>query len=182
VRAGLLFTMPTTGSTPAERFLALSIASARRTLYVSNSYFVPDDDFRALLLAAAQRGVDVRVLTVSRKTDVKTTWYAGRYRYAELLRGGVRIYEYQPTMMHAKTFVIDGLWSTVGTLNFDNRSLAFNNESNLVMLDREMGARMDSAFFDDLRYAKEISLPDFERRPWTSRVLELGAALLSRVL
>jgi cardiolipin synthase len=85
-------------------------------------------------------------------------------------------------MMHAKTFVVDRLWSTIGTLNFDNRSLAFNNESNLVMLDARMGAEMDSIFFDDLRYAKEITLPEFERRPWTSKVLELSAALLARVL
>src|SRR3712207_4246366 len=106
-RAGLLFTAPTSGSTPAERFLALSIAGARRTLYIANSYFVPDDDFRRLLIDAARRGVDVRVLTAGEKTDVKTTWYAGRARYEELLRAGVRIYEYAPTMMHAKSMVVD---------------------------------------------------------------------------
>ena len=83
---GLLYTAPTTGSTPAERFLALTISGARKTLYITNSYFVPDDDFRRLLERAVRRGVDVRVLTVSTKTDVKTTWYAGRYRYEELLR------------------------------------------------------------------------------------------------
>ncbi len=135
VRAALLHSVPTVGSTPAERFLALSISGARRTLYISNSYFVPDDDFRDLLVRAAKRGVDVRVLTAGDKSDVKTTLYAGRARYPELIEGGVRIYEYQPTMMHAKTFVVDGVWSTVGSLNFDNRSLVFNNESNLVALD-----------------------------------------------
>src|SRR5690348_15832838 len=83
VDAGLLFTAPTTGSTPAERFLALSIAAAHKTLYITNSYFVPDDDFRRLLKRAVRRGVDVRVLTVSSKTDVKTTWYAGRYWYED---------------------------------------------------------------------------------------------------
>jgi cardiolipin synthase len=88
MHAGLLFTAPTIGTTPAERFLALTIASARRHLYIANSYFVPDDDFRRALAEAAGRGVDVRVLTVSAKTDVKTTWYAGRHRYEELLRGG----------------------------------------------------------------------------------------------
>ena len=99
---------------PAERFLALSVADARRTLYISNSYFVPGENFMNLLLAAAKRGVDVRVLTVSNKTDVKTTWYAGRTYYEKLLEGGVKIYEYQPTMMHAKTMVVDGIWSDIG--------------------------------------------------------------------
>lgn len=180
--AGLLFTATTTGSTPAERFLAMSIAGAQRSLYVSNSYFVPDDDFRELLMHAALRGADVRVLTAGPPTDVTTTWYAGRARYESLLRGGVRIYEYQPTMMHAKTFVADGIWSTVGSLNFDNRSLAFNNESNLVVWDRGFGALMDSTFHDDLRFAREIRLEEFERRPLTERLIELGASALSRLL
>jgi cardiolipin synthase A/B len=180
--AGVLYTAPTTGSTPAERFLALTISGARRTLYIENSYFVPDDDFRRLLERSAKRGVDVRILTVSDKTDVKTTWYAGRYHYEELLRNGIKVYEYQPTMLHSKTIVADGLWSSIGSMNFDNRSLAFNNESNLVVLDSAFGAQMDSTFFDDLRYAKEITLPEFQRRSIWSKMLEAGATLLSRLL
>jgi cardiolipin synthase A/B len=182
VHAGLLFTSPTTGSTPAERFLVLTIASARKTLWITNSYFVPDDDFRALLERAVKRGVDVRVLTVNQNTDVKTTWYAGRYRYEELLKAGVRIYEFQPTMMHAKTVVVDGMWGSIGSMNFDNRSLAFNNESNLVTLDRDFGAQLDSTFLDDLRYSKEIKLDEFRRRPLTNKILEACAALLQRLL
>lgn len=182
VQAGVLHSVPTIGSTPAERFLALSISGARRTLYISNSYFVPDDDFRELLIRAAKRGVDVRILTAGDETDVKTTLYAGRARYAELLNGGVRVFEYQPTMMHAKTFVVDGIWCTVGSLNFDNRSLVFNNESNLVSLDERVGAQLDSLFLEDLRYAKEITLQDIARRPWHQRLLEWGANTLQRVL
>jgi cardiolipin synthase len=180
--AGLLYTAPTTGSTPAERFLTLTIAGARRTLYIANSYFVPDDDMRRLLARAARRGVDVRVLTVGSNTDVKTTWYAGRYRYEELLRNGIRIYEYQPTMMHSKTIVADGVWSSVGSMNFDNRSMAFNNESNLVVLDTAFGAQMDSVFLADLRQSKEITLAEFERRSTWSKLVEFGATLFSRVL
>jgi cardiolipin synthase len=180
--AGLLYTAKTTGSTSAERFLALTIGGATRTLYIANSYFVPDDDFRDLLIAAVKRGVDVRILTASDETDVLITWYAGRARYEALLRGGVRIYEYQPTMMHAKTIVADGVWGTIGSMNFDNRSLAFNNESNLVVWDRDFGTRMDATYAEDLRYAREIRLPDFERRPWTDRLVELGASAFSRLL
>ena len=178
----LLHMAPTIGSTPAERFLALSIEGARRTMYIANSYFVPDDDFRRMLVAAAQRGVDVRILTASDKTDIKTTWYAGRKRYEELLEGGVRVYEYAPTMMHAKTFVIDGVWSTVGTMNFDNRSLAYNDESNLVTFDRRVGAIMDSIFLEDLKHSTEIKLETFRRRPWHQKVFESGANILSRLL
>ncbi|HVE77534.1 MAG TPA: phospholipase D-like domain-containing protein [Gemmatimonadaceae bacterium] len=182
VYAALLHLAPTTGSTPAERFLALTITAARRTLYVSNSYFVPDDDFRRLLVAAAKRGVDVRILTTSDKTDVPTTWYAGRRRYEELLRGGVRVFEYQPVMMHAKTIVADGLWASVGTMNFDNRSLVFNDETNLVALDAALGAELETIFLEDLRYAREIDLETFRRRSAWERVKENGAHLLSRLL
>jgi cardiolipin synthase len=182
VNAGVFFSSPTTGSTPAERFIALSIAGARKTLYVANSYFVPDDDFRKLLKQARARGADVRILTVSKNTDVKTTWWAGRSRYEELLRAGIRIYEYQPSMMHAKTFIIDGLWGSIGSMNFDNRSLAFNNESNFVFLDKPLGAQMDSVFLDDLTRAKEITLAEFQRRPFYDRLIEWGAAVFSRLL
>jgi cardiolipin synthase len=182
VVAGVLYAAPSTGSTNAERFLALAISGARRTLYIANSYFVPDDDFREALVLAARRGVDVRVLTVGPETDIRTTWYAGRARYEALLRGGVRIWEYQPTMMHAKTIVADGMLSSIGSLNFDNRSLAFNNESNLVIWDRAFGAELDSTFVRDLPHAREISLAHFRRRPVVERLIEMGASVFSRLL
>jgi cardiolipin synthase len=182
MQAGLMYSIPSTGSTSAERFLALSIAGARRTLYISNSYFIPGENFLQLLLAAAKRGVDVRVLTVSDKTDVKTTWYAGRTYYEKLLEGGVKIYEYQPTMIHAKSMVVDGIWSYVGSMNFDNRSLSFNNESLLVALDRRVGAQMNSIFMDDIKWSKEIKLDAFRKRALSGKILEWGAQKLRRVL
>jgi len=143
---------------------------------------VPSDDFSNLLINAVRRGVDVRVLTESANTDVKTTWYAGRALYEKLLKGGVRIYEYQPTMMHSKTLVADGLFSAIGSMNFDNRSLAFNNESQLLALDPVVGQEMDSVFLDDLRYSVEMKLETFRKRPWTGKVLEWGAVKLWRIL
>jgi len=180
--SGLLHAAPTIGSTPAERFLALSIAGSTKRLYLANSYFVPDDDFRLLLAQAARRGVDVRILTTSEKTDVKTTWYAGRAAYEELLSAGVRVFEYQPSMMHAKTFSVDGIWSTVGTMNFDNRSMVFNDESNLLVLDTQFAAVMDSVFLEDLKYSKEITLDEFRTRPWTSKLKEQLARRFARLL
>jgi cardiolipin synthase A/B len=182
VLAGLLHAAPTIGSTPAERFFALSFAGARERLYLSNSYFVPDRAFRNLLCAAAKRGVDVRVLTVSGESDVKSTWYAGRARYEELLAGGVRIYEYQPVMMHAKTIVVDGLWSSVGSMNADNRSMSFNDESNLVILDAGVAAKMEKIFMDDLDYSLEIVLPQFRTRGLKERIFERACHLIWRVL
>ena len=182
VRAGLFHAVPSTGSTPAERFLALTIAGARRTLYVTNAYFVPDDDFRNLLKRAARRGVDVRVLTTGPATDVRTTRYAGRWRYAELLEAGVRIYEYQPSNMHAKTISVDGVWGTVGSMNFDNRSLAFNDETTLLVLDPRVIAGMDAMFLEDLRHAREMTAAEMNGRPWWEKVRDAGAATLQRVL
>lgn len=182
VKAGLMHSLPTIGSTPAERFYALTIAGARKTLYVSNSYFVPNADFSQLLINAAKSGVDVRILTVGSATDVKSTWYAGRAVYEKLLEGGVKIYEYKPTMMHAKTIVVDGLWSSLGSMNFDNRSIAFNNESQILALDSTIGKQMDDIFLEDLKYSDEIKLDTFRKRPWTNKVLERGASLMRRVL
>jgi cardiolipin synthase len=180
--AGLLHASPTIGSTPAERLFALSMAAARKRLYVSNSYFVPDLAFRNLLCAAAKRGVDVRILTVSKNTDVKSTWYAGRARYEQLLSGGVRIYEYQPVMMHAKTLVVDGLWSSCGSMNADNRSMSFNEESNLVIFDAGVAAKLEKLFLDDLEYSLEIVLPQFKTRGLKERLFEHACHLIWRVL
>lgn len=182
VRAGFMHTLPVIGSTPASRFYALSIVGARRTLYITNSYFVPDETLRNLLKAAVRRGVDVRVLTAGPKSDIRTTRLAGRALYEELLAGGVRIYEYEPTMMHAKAFVVDGVWSTIGSANFDNRSVSLNNESNLVVLDESLGARMDADFLEDLQFSKEMTLSEFRRRPVWEKMLEWGAARLWRIL
>jgi len=182
VNAGLMHSLPTIGSTPAERFLALTIAGARKTLYISNSYFVPNDDFCTLLINAARRGVDVRVLTVGDATDVKTTWYAGRALYERLLEGGVKIYEYTPTMMHSKTIVVDGLFSAIGSMNFDNRSITLNNEVQIVALDAGIGQQLDSIFLEDLKYSEEMKLDTFRKRRWTGKVMEWGATKLQRVL
>lgn len=180
--AGLLYTAPTLGSTPAERYLALSIGGARERLYVTNAYFAPDDNFVALLTRAARRGVDVRILVGGPRTDVRAARLAAHGRYEALLEAGVRVYEYQPTTLHAKTFVVDGLWVSIGTMNFDNRSLSLNDESTLMVLDSSAGQRMEAVFHDDLGQSLEIDLEVFRRRPWFRRVAEWGANLITPLL
>lgn len=107
---------------------------------------------------------------------------AGRAHYETLLEAGVRVYKWQPSTLHAKTFVVDGLWSGVGTMNFDSRSLALNEEVSLMVLDADFGARMRAVFMDDLHHAEEISLERFRKRPWSERVAERTATLVNRVL
>lgn len=181
VRAAVVRSPPLMGSSSAERLLALTIASARESLYISNPYFVPTRGFVQLLVHAALRGVDVRILTNGAQSDVKTTWRAGRSSYERLLRAGVRIYEYRPTT-HAKTFVVDGTLSAVTTMNFDNRSLAYNSEVALVMLDSAVGMQLESLFRADEQYADEIALEQFRMRPRSARVLEWLASIGSRLL
>jgi cardiolipin synthase len=180
--AGLLNSSPTLGSTTAERFLALSIAGAQKSLYVTNAYFAPDESFVALLTDAAERGVDVRLLIGGRGTDVRVAQSAGRARYETLLAAGVRIYEWEPSTLHAKTFVVDGLWSSVGTMNFDNRSLVLNDEVALMVLDAAFGQQMDSLFIRDLDHSHEIDAKQFSQRSRLQRVKEWGANLLTRLL
>lgn len=182
VIAGVVHAAPTIGSTVAERLLALTIAGAERTLFIANAYFVPDDDFTALLCDAAQRGVDVRILTPGEKIDVKSTWHAGHAMMEQLLGAKVRIFEYQPSMMHAKTFVVDGKWVGVGTMNFDNRSLAFNDESMLVLQDAAIGALMNERFAKDLTVARELDLATFRKRPLMDKAKEKIATSVAKLL
>ena len=180
--AGVLHGSPSVGSTEAERFFALSIASARERLYITNSYFVPDEEFRQLIIAAAKRGVDTRILTAGPESDVKSTLYAGRARYEELLEGGVRIFEYKDTMMHAKTLVVDGIWGACGSMNADNRSLSFNEETVLMVLDEGFGRTLEQHFMEDLSHSTEIQLETFRKRGAMERLKEHATHMVWRVL
>jgi cardiolipin synthase len=182
VRAGLLYTSPTLGSTAAERFLAISIAGATRTLYVTTAYFAPDAALVDMLTGAAARGVDVRVLTAGDATDMHIVRLAGRSWYQTLLDANVRIYEWQPTTLHPKTFVVDGVWSTVGSMNMDNRSLALNDEATLMVYDAEFGRQMNEVFAADLQHAREITRDAFRQRSWWQRSVEAVSWLFTRLL
>lgn len=170
--AGILFSPPTVGPTAAERLLALTTEAARRRLWITNPYFLPSQGLRAVLAHAARRGVDVRVLTAGDRIDVPILRQAARSYYGELLRAGVRIYEYQPAMIHAKTLVVDDAWSTVGTLNFDARSLRLNAEATLLVQDPATAAALDAIFLADLARSREIRLPELERRSAVAKLWE----------
>lgn len=180
--AGLIYGSPSLGSTDIERFYALTIAGARDRIWITNAYFVPDDDFRRLMLQATAAGVDVRVLTPGANNDRQSTWYAARCHYEEMLEGGIRIYEYDPTMVHAKTLTVDGIWSAVGSANFDNRSMSLNNEVVLMVRARDVAERLEDQFRNDIALATEVKLETFRQRGLRERVKERFWVLFSRFL
>ena len=127
---------PLAAMSGAERVYAISLAAAAKEIWIANSYFLPDDTTVGLLVAAVKRGVDVRVIVPSDEhNDVPATKAAGRSSFGPLLEGGVKIFEYQPTMFHLKTMVVDGVFSTVGSANLDDRSFHLNEEINLFVYD-----------------------------------------------
>jgi cardiolipin synthase A/B len=172
VVAGLQVAGPALGSTPFERLLFLTAGAARERLWIANPYFLPNRAQRRLLADAAARGVDVRVLTAGAQTDVRSTRLASRASYGSLLAAGVRIYEYRPGMMHAKTMVGDGVWTVIGSMNFDNRSFRLADEANLLVHDAAVARGMERVFEDDLAHAQEVTARAHASRPWYQRLLE----------
>ncbi|WP_201308910.1 phospholipase D-like domain-containing protein [Puerhibacterium puerhi] len=158
-----------------------AIDRATSHVHITQAYFIPDREILAALLAAARRGVDVRVLVPERSNHVVADWLA-RGHYATLLRGGVRIFLYQGAMIHAKTATIDGRWSTVGTANIDRLSLTGNYEINLEIVDRDVARTLEDVFAMDLGNARELTLAAWERRPAFQKVGERLVAPLGPLL
>jgi len=155
-----------------QRLYAIALASAERTIDVANSYFLPDRDAVALMTAAARRGVRVRILVPGKVNDVPATKTAGRMAFGDLLRGGVGIWEYGGTMFHQKSMVVDGLFATLGSANFDNRSFRLNEEVNLVACDAGTARRLEEMFERDLARARPYSYAEWRDRPLTQRISE----------
>jgi len=150
---------------------ANALRAAKSEVSIANSYFIPDWRIRRSLAQAVNRGVDVRVLVPGR-SDIRSVWYAMRSTYASLLTKGVRIFEWQGPMMHAKAVVVDGKWCAVGSYNLDHRSLQHNLEVNLQTTDAAFAAELKQNFDIGLAGAREIRDEDWSRRSWTERALE----------
>ena len=163
---------PSEGSSTVKLLYIISIVSAEKSIYISNAYFVPDRDTIRALEGAVRRGVDVRVVVPGEHTDVPLVRQASRLHYDYLLRRGIRIFEYQPTMMHAKTMVVDGIWSTVGSSNFDERSFRLNDEVNVNIFSEEIAKQMETMFFEDMARSREVTLRRWFKRGLTERVKE----------
>jgi cardiolipin synthase len=158
-----------------------AITFAEQSLHLTNAYFVPDDETVKALGDAARRGVDVRLLLPG-STDTTLTLSAGRYYFSELLKSGVKIYERQNALLHAKTMVVDGIWSTVGSTNMDFWSLSSNDEVNAVILSKEFASEMEKMFAEDLASSNEIILEEWKQRPLFERINEWFAHQFKRWL
>ncbi len=169
---------PSDAQQPIRLLFWLSFINARRRLWIVNSYFIPDRHLRKAVKARARAGVDVRILVPGNHTDAIPVQYAGRAFYQELLEAGVRVFEYQASMMHAKTVVVDDAWSLVGSANMDERSMEINEENLLGIAEPGFAGAIAEGIELDLTRSKEIRLDTWQRRPAYQRVLERAAMIL----
>ena len=166
------------GSESVRLMYLLSIASARKNIRLSASYFVPDSLSVATLVSARERGVEVEIIVPGGHIDSKVTRKASRGLWGPLLEAGVKIYEFEPTMYHCKVMIVDDAWVSVGSTNFDSRSFSLNDEANLNILDPEFAAEQAEVFAADRARSREITLEAWRRRPWQEKVKEWAAGLL----
>ena len=165
------------GGSPDEPYsliyatLISAIDAAQSEVLLTNAYFVPDTQLIASLKGAVARGVDVKIVLPA-ATDSALVFHAGRSYYDELLHGGIKLYERQNALLHAKTALIDGVWATVGSTNLDWRSFLHNDEVNAVVLGKTFGQRMRAAFDDDLAASQQVTLRAWQQRSPVERVKE----------
>ncbi len=163
---------PSGGSNDLKRMYLLAIAAAVRTLDICSPYFIIDESSEWALTQAVKRGVRVRILVEGDITDALPVKYSSRAAYEGLMRQGIEIYEYQPTMMHTKAMIVDRVWTTFGSANFDNRSLELNDEMNVAVTDRDLAARLLEDFEHDLKVAKKLDVESWRRRSMLEKVRE----------
>jgi cardiolipin synthase len=180
--AQMFSSSPTGGSESMHLMYLLAITAARHSIHLSNSYFVPDELAVKALVAAAKRGVDVRIITPGPIIDSDVVRAASRERWGELLAAGVKMAEYQPTMYHVKALIVDSLLVSVGSTNFDNRSFILNDEANLNVLDAGFAKQQEAVFADDWKHARPVTLQAWQNRPFTEKIGGMLADLIGAQL
>lgn len=172
---------PTSGGSTRARVLMQSlIASAHKSILITTPYFLPDDSLSDELVKAEKRGVQVKLITPGKKSDHMVTRSSSQRSYGKLLEAGIQIYEYQPAMIHAKILIVDGVWSVVGSTNFDNRSFGLNDEVNMAVFDQAFASRLAQDFSNDLAESKQISYQEWAHRPFWRRGPELLGWVIER--
>lgn len=161
------------GWTDLHTMFGMLIDFAQHTLHITTAYFVPDDQICRKLIDAAHRGVDVTVLVPGRHADKRVVQVAGEKEYEPLLEAGVRIFNYQRTMLHAKVMTVDGVIATIGSGNLDQRSMRLNDECNMQLLDRALTAELDAHFEDDIERSEQIDPERWADRGATQRTIEV---------
>ncbi|VWX58374.1 Cardiolipin synthase B [Burkholderiales bacterium 8X] len=177
--AQMFSSSPSGGSESMHLMYLMAIAAASRSIELSSAYFVPDRLTLEALVAAAKRGVKVRIITPGPIIDAKTVRGASRASWGPLLVAGIEMAEYQPTMYHCKLLIVDGLLVSVGSTNFDNRSFRLNDEANLNIYDEAFAAEQVKVFEDDLRKSRPITFEQWSERPLKEKVFENLASLLA---
>jgi cardiolipin synthase len=171
VYAQIVKSSPLGGSFGSYLLFLLSITSAQKSIHIANPYFFPDDRIEEALVDAVKRGVMVIVHTPE-KSDHATTSSVSHSGFGPFLLGGVEIYEYQPALMHTKAMVVDGVWATVGSANLDYRSLAINEELNLVVYGAAFAQELEKSFQEDLKLSKKLTYEAWNSRPLTDKIME----------
>jgi cardiolipin synthase len=166
------------GSQSMQLMFLLSIAAARTSIRLETPYFVPDQLTMNTLLEARKRGVSIQIIVPGPVMDEQVVQKASRECWGDLLKGGIQIYEYQPTMFHCKLMIVDDYWTSVGSSNFDNRSFKLNEEANLNILDAEFACRHVRVFEEDLANSKEVTFEAWNNRSPLDKLAEGMAALL----
>ena len=172
----------TVGDTNAEALIYLALAAAKRSIELTSAYFVPRPAFTEALVEAAERGVDMRILVPGSHIDKEFVRTAGRASYDQLLDAGVRLFEYRPTMLHAKSLVVDGVWSCVGSVNFDNRSFQLHDEVALCVQSERFAGDLREQFEKDLEVSDEIERGEGKARGPLLRARESVTTLARREL
>ncbi|MEP6608892.1 MAG: phospholipase D-like domain-containing protein [Burkholderiaceae bacterium] len=170
------------GSESMHLMYLLSVAAATKTIDLAMAYFVPDAVTSEALVAAMKRGVRVRLILPGKITDTQFVRNASRASWGPLLQAGALIHEYEPTMYHVKLLIVDGLWSSVGSTNFDPRSFRLNDEANLNVYDTEFARLQTETFEADLKRSKQTTYQQWETRPWYEKFEERAAGLFSSQL
>ena len=180
VEAMLVKSSPSDRATTSRVVFQMLIEGAQATIDVHTPYFLPDRALRRALVQAARRGVRVRAIVPGSVTDQRLVRLASRRMYGELLEGGVAIFEYRPSMTHAKVLLVDGQWAVVGTTNMDNRSFEHNDEINVAFRDGEVTNRLGRDFAADLMASREVTLDDWKRRPLLEKIVGPMCWILER--
>jgi len=180
--AQMFSSSPTGGSESMHLMYLMAITAARHSIHLSNSYFVPDKLAVRALIAAAKRGVEVRIIVPGAHIDSDVVRAASHSLWGDLLKAGVKIAEYQPTMFHVKALVVDSLLVSVGSTNFDNRSFILNDEANLNVLDAAFAKQQEAIFEDDWKHARPYSLQKWEQRSYTDKLADQAADLIGAQL
>jgi cardiolipin synthase len=182
VRAHMTASSPYGGVSRLEMLYKLAIATARKRLIIQNPYFIPDGEMLDLLARAVQRGVAVHLMIPGPVTDSSIVRHAGHRQFEDLLRHGVKIYEYQPTLSHQKVMIVDGLWVHVGSTNFDDRSLDINDEASVGLIDPAVAAEFEAAFAKDLEDCKRLDAEAWSRRPLWHKLMDRIAYMMNEQL